>query len=252
MSGVKRAVDLDVRAGVEGKFPTTHWTQIFEAQAVQQERGRQALGRLLQRYSGPMLAYLMGRYRVPPEEADDLLQGFIEKRVLEKNLLSKANRERGRFRSFLVVSLDNYVLHEFRDRSCKMRRPEGRLVSLNQPEVQAEVDQAEADHLAFDLEWARRVLDLAAERTAAFYRQAGDERPWHVFVEGVMTPLLEGSRRPTYGQLARRFGLEDTRRVDGWMRMAKRRFGKELRGVLREYVQHAEEVEEELRDLVHI
>ena len=249
---MKRGWEVEAVRGPEERFPTTHWSQIYEAQTPQRERGRQALGRLLERYSEPLLAHLRAHYELSVEEAEDLLQEFIEKRVLEQHLLSKARQGRGRFRSFLLSSLDYFVFAKWRYKTRGVRYPEGGLVSMAHQNVYEQVVQQAAKASPFDVEWARTVLEQAARRTAEFYRHNGDERPWKVFYDGVIGPLQESLRRPSYAELARRHGLRSAEHTNNTLRMVKRQFGKELRRVIAQYVKDETEVEDELRELIRI
>ena len=75
-------------------------------------RRREALDELLRLYLPALRAYSLYRRQIEPDRAEDLLQGFVVRQVLERGLLTKADASRGRFRSFLLKSLQNYVFSE--------------------------------------------------------------------------------------------------------------------------------------------
>src|SRR5436190_1686364 len=91
------------------RFPTTRWSVVRRAG----EGGTiasTALGELLGQYAGPLRTHLLLEKRLPPEQADDFLQAFISDKMIERDLSGRAVRERGRFRTFLLIALDRFVI----------------------------------------------------------------------------------------------------------------------------------------------
>jgi DNA-directed RNA polymerase specialized sigma24 family protein len=66
---------------------------------------------VLRAYLPALRAHLVIRRRVHPDRADDLLQGFCSDQVLEKDLVPRAERDRGKFRTFLLTALDRYAIN---------------------------------------------------------------------------------------------------------------------------------------------
>src|SRR4051812_12470 len=95
-------------------FPSTHWTLVGHAGKSSGESKREALGALLTRYMGPLRSHLVERQCLPSDRADDYLQGFFVSQVMERDLIGKAEQEKGRFRSFLLIALDRYVFNRLR------------------------------------------------------------------------------------------------------------------------------------------
>lgn len=87
-------------------FPTTIWSLVRRADDDQSVVRGPALDDLLRRYAPAMTAHLVRRKRVPPDQADDLVQGFIADKVLEKRLVGMADPNRGRFRTLLTKALE--------------------------------------------------------------------------------------------------------------------------------------------------
>ena len=95
-----------------GSFLTTHWSVVLAAGQTGSPASRQALAKLCEAYWYPLYAYVRHRgYRV--EEARDLTQEFFT-RLLEKNYLGMADRERGKFRSFLLAMVNHFLANEWR------------------------------------------------------------------------------------------------------------------------------------------
>ena len=88
------------------------------------DQARLALSQLLLRYLPAMRIHLVVHQRVADQKAEDILQEFIARKVLEKHLLARADRSRGRFRSFLLTALDNFAYNELR-REATHSKPGG-------------------------------------------------------------------------------------------------------------------------------
>src|SRR2546427_2412443 len=105
-------------------FATTHWSVILAAGRDSSPDARDALEKLCRTYWYPLYVYVRRRGR-SPEDAQDLTQQFFAE-FLEKNSLSRANPERGRFRTFLLTSLKNFLSHEW-ERSQAAKRGGGKI-----------------------------------------------------------------------------------------------------------------------------
>jgi len=146
-------------------FATTHWSVVLSAGELNSVKGSQALEKLCRAYWPPIYSYVrrMG-YRT--EDAQDLTQAFFAK-LLEKNFWARANPEKGRFRSFLLVVLRQFLADE-RDRARTAKRGGGApLISLDEGVVEGEflkADQNLSGEQQFDGQWASTVLNQARAR----------------------------------------------------------------------------------------
>ncbi len=95
-------------------FHTTRWSVVLAAQGKSSADARQSLETLCQQYWAPLYAYVLHRGHAE-HDAQDLTQAYFA-RLLEKDWLSAAERERGRFRSFLLMTLKRFLANEW-DRS---------------------------------------------------------------------------------------------------------------------------------------
>src|SRR5262249_57668899 len=101
-------------------FQTTHWTLVLSARRSDQtETAREALSDLCEAYWPPLYTFLRLRGHASPE-AQDLVQGFFA-HVLENNTFSRAAKEKGRLRTFLLGSLQNFLCNEY-DRSRRLKK----------------------------------------------------------------------------------------------------------------------------------
>ena len=111
-------------------FATTHWSVVLAAGESASPEAEAALEKLCRTYWYPLYAYVR-RCGHSPHDAQDLTQGFFA-RLLEKNWVGAADREKGRFRSFLL-SLLNHYLGDERDRANAAKRGSGKaLISLDE------------------------------------------------------------------------------------------------------------------------
>src|SRR5262245_42682955 len=101
------------------EFRTTHWSVVLAAGDTASPQSAGALEKLCRAYWFPLYAYVRRSGR-GPEDAQDLTQAFFEQ-FLEKNVVSRADRQRGRFRTFLLTSLQNFVSHEWKRASAEKR-----------------------------------------------------------------------------------------------------------------------------------
>lgn len=93
-------------------FDATRWSVVLEAAQNRAEGGPEALARLCERYWSPLYAFARRR-GFSPEDAQDLVQGFFEQ-LIESRTLSTVDQAKGRFRSFLLASFQNFAAMEQR------------------------------------------------------------------------------------------------------------------------------------------
>ena len=122
-------------AAEECHFQTTRWSEIRLARTQDGGRRQDAISALSQRYWQPVYSFL---YRKGWNHADalDLTQGFFQEIVLEKDLFQHADESKGRFRYFLLRSLQHYVIRQHRKNTAKKRMPSHRIASLDDLEME--------------------------------------------------------------------------------------------------------------------
>ena len=205
---------------------------------------RRVLAALLKAYLPALRAFLMARHRLPADRADDLLQGFVADRVLAQDLVRRADRERGQFRTFLMAALDRFVVDQVRYERAAKRWP-GDLASLDAESALDKAAPAAPD--VFDAAWARQVLDLTVGRVWEECDAGGRPDVWAVFDARVLGPTLRGDAPVPLEALVGRFGFTPER-ASNLLVTGKRMFARHLRAVVEEYADGAE-VDEEIRFL---
>jgi DNA-directed RNA polymerase specialized sigma24 family protein len=230
-------------------FPTTRWSLVVRASAVEDPTTRPALSQLLVNYLGPMRLHLITRNGVSPQETDDLLQSFVADRLLEDNLLASAIQGRGRFRNFLLTALDHFVFNHFRTLRAQKRRPKAGLISDEQVDL---VDPAPPADKSFDRAWAREVLNQAVAAMREECRFENRPDVWGVFESRVLLPILESAKPIPYRDLVSRFGFASPSDASNVHVTGIRMFRRALRSVIGRYEPDKQGIEEELDDLRRI
>ena len=206
-----------------------------------------ALEVLCRAYWYPLYAFVR-RQGHTPSEAQDLTQEFFA-RLLAKEYLQAADREKGRFRTFLRVAVRRFLANEW-DRARRLKRGGGHTplpldTTAAEQRYQAERDDALAPDRLYERRWARALLEQALARLRADYAAAGKTAEFD-HLKGALTAERGGI---AYRDLAGALGLSE-----GAARVAVHRLRKRFREVFRatvaETVSAPEEVEDELRHLV--
>jgi RNA polymerase sigma-70 factor (ECF subfamily) len=236
-------------------FPSTHWSLVGQAGQMGEMERRRALDELLVRYLPPMIAHLTQAKRLPMDEAEDVLQAFLTEKVVAQNLIRRADSARGRFRSFILASLDNFLSNVKRDSGARKRG--GGLVSGGMGEAfaaslgeTASPDGSPAD--AFDLTWAREVLRQAIEAMRIECESGGRSATWEVFRARVLDPIFADAAPVPYPELVRNFHFESPAQASNALVTANRHFMRVLRRVVGVYEQDAAAIDAELLDLRRI
>src|SRR5437764_2287003 len=122
------------------RFPQTLWSMVLEAAQGPSTRSRDALATLCRAYWFPLYAFLR-RQGKSPHDAEDLTQGFML-HLLEKETLSRVKREKGKFRSFLLASLQYYLADERSKEMAQKRGGGATLIPLDAQQAE-QIYQAE-------------------------------------------------------------------------------------------------------------
>jgi DNA-directed RNA polymerase specialized sigma24 family protein len=239
------------RAGSQ-RFPETQWSLVGRAAASGEDERREALSILLQRYLPALRAHLIGARQIPADLAEDLVQGFIADKVIEQNLLDLARREKGKFRSFLRVTLNHYVISQHRADAAMIRSPAGGVGSLPAQADQLVGGADEDPANQYNLAWARELLAEAVRRMKAHCEGSKRGDVWTVFEGRVLRPTLEGVEPLAYEELVRELNLATPLDACNLLTTAKRMFAKHLRAVAGEYADPDQGPDAELDDLRQI
>jgi len=226
------------------EFPNTSWGLVRAAGGS--DAGRSAFSTLCRRYWFPVYASLR-RHGFGAADAEDLTQGFFL-HLTERDTVSRADPERGRFRDFLVGVLRWFLAHEHERAQARKRGGDSKFVAIDVAEVESWMPLGDAPNgsfeLQFDRQWAQTLVRNALDELQTEYAATGQA---HDFV--ALRPCLDPSvQAPSYASLAQR--LE---RSEGAIKVAVHRLRNRFREVLRNEVAatvaDAREIDEELAHL---
>src|SRR5258708_6667780 len=189
-------------------FATTHWSVVLAASAPDSPEASTALEMLCRTYWYPLYAFVR-RKGHSPHDAQDLTQAFFA-RLLEKNYVAQADRERGRFRTYLLAALTHFLADEW-DKARRLKRGGGReIVSFDAASAEERyrlepIDQLDAAQLS-ERRWVTTLFDQVLERLEAEFRDSGKGR----LFDGLKSSLLAEDSGSSYAQLGARLGLTES------------------------------------------
>lgn len=226
-------------------YPQTHWPLVVRAGQGSGDGQRKALAELLRQYLPALKYHLIRHKHVPADRAEDLLQGFVCSKILEQGLISRADRAKGKFRTFILTALDHYVVSQFRYDTARKRAPALPPIQAADAGLQA-AEQASAD---FDVAWGREIIAEAIKRMRTECEAAGRADIWGVFQCRILAPILDDVQIVGYDELIRRFAFKSSTQASNALITAKRKFARILRSIISQYARNDGEIDEEIFDL---
>jgi RNA polymerase sigma-70 factor (ECF subfamily) len=243
--------------GQSDPFAPTHWSVVAAAgeSQISPEIAQTALAELCQTYWPPLYSFVRRRgYSL--HDAQDLTQSFFAF-LIDRKIYARADRQKGKFRSFLLASLKNFLADAYDHEQTLKRGGRADFVPLD--EEQAEEAESlfqmhsgpgnaiSEDHV-FERTWAETLVTGGLNRLAAFYKAEGKEKLFEelrVFLTGSEAPL------PSYTALAVRLGTQESTLRSHVTRM-RARYREALRAEVRHTVETDGEVDAELRELLRV
>jgi len=231
------------------RFHTTSWSLVIAAADRPTADSRGALAKLCEIYWHPVYAFVR-RSGYDPDQAQDLTQGFFAL-LLERRDLDTVRREKGRLRSYLLVSLKHFLTNE-RERALAVKRGAGLpLISLEELRDTERADLEPADILTadqiYERSWALTVLEQVLARLGDEYDVAGN-----TLLFGRLRELLtDEPGRPSQAEMAQELDMTENALKQAFHRLRQR-----YRELLREEIAHTVvvpgDLEDELRHLVAV
>jgi RNA polymerase sigma-70 factor (ECF subfamily) len=227
----------------DGVFRTTHWSMVVNAGASHSPEAASALERLCRTYWYPLYVFVR-RKGYAHEDASDLTQAFFA-RFLEKKALKFVDASRGKFRTFLLTSMANFLTNEWEKMRAQRRGGGLRALSLDEASANQRYDLEPVDRATpetiFERRWAQTVIDAVIERLAA---ETEEKR-----FEALKGFLLEDKGAVSYETASAQLAMSVAAITSAIHRM-RARFRALLFEEVANTVEKPEEVEEELRHLL--
>jgi len=227
-------------------FATTRWTVVLSAGDPSSPHAATALDALCRAYWYPLYAFIRRRGH-SPADAQDLTQEFFSQ-LLEHHWIARADRHKGRFRSFLLMAMKRFLAKEWDKVKTLKRGGQVRLVPLQLDTAETRYTREPVDactpEQVFEKQWALALLESVLNRLREDYAGDGKGSLFHS-----LEPCLIGSREAQpYAALAAGLGM-----TEGAVKMAVFRLRERYRVCLKEEISHTvaspAEVDEELRHL---
>jgi len=231
-----------------GSFPTTHWSVVINAGAGAESLARVALESLCRHYWYPLYAYVRRQGRAH-HEAEDCTQEFLA-RLLATDGVARARPERGRFRTFLLTALRNFLTNEWHRAQAVKRGGGAAVLSLDWQDAEKRFaldpsDPGLTPEQVFDFNWARGVIESALATLRTEYEKRG-QTP--LFAE--LTALVWGqAAAETLAAPAQRVGL-NAHAFSVALQRLRQRLGERLRAAVAETVADGADIDAELRHLI--
>ena len=228
-------------------FCTTRWSVVLNAQNGDELEAAASLEMLCRVYWPPLYAYAR-RHGCSAHDAEDLTQGFFA-RLLEKDHLRAVQREKGRFRQFMLMAFKRFLAHEWERRSAAKRGGGVALQPLDTATAErlfvADTGEVASPDAAFDRRWALSLLEVVLGRLREEFESAGRAAEF-----AVLKPFLTAeSATLDYARVAAELSS-----TEGRARVAVHRLRKRFRQLFREEIERTVEdsadVDDELRHLV--
>ena len=236
--------------GTQEAFLSTHWS-LIDGIRTGQDRNRMLISHLLGRYWKPVYCYLR-RKGYDNEQAKDLTQAFIHEVVLNRGLIQRADHAQGRFRSFLLHALNQYVTKQGLKERAQKRIPKEKLVSLDLVEPPA-LPESIADSTAeefYHYAWVSTMLENVLSEVEAECRKQGMQLHWKLFHSRIVQPIMGNQPLPSIAVLCETYGIEDFKKASNMIITVKRRFQTTLIRYVRSTVLSEEQTSEELNNLL--
>ena len=240
-------------AGVAREFVTTRWSLILSAANLgsEEQKARDALAELCRVYWRPIFLFVRARgYSI--EDAQDLTQDFFVT-ILKNDWLQHADRNRGRFRSLLLRSLQNFLMNAAEKSSCTQTRRRrgiyflGRLdggsAVSNYPFPEQALESLPPERL-FDLTWAATVVEHALQRLREECESKG--KLW--LFQALSSHLTDERDEVSYAKLSAELGMAETA-VKKQLHNMRQRYRSLLRDEVSQTVEDPADVDDEIRYL---
>lgn len=219
-------------------FPTTNWSDVAR---VGGEEFASAIGMLCERYWFPIYAFIRRRC-TDPHQAEDLTQGFFEK-VITKQLFRAADPARGRFRSYVLTSVQNFLASQYAAQQTQRRGGGQRRVPIDLVTAEKLCCQNRSGTLSpedeFDRAWAITLLERAIDRLQEEYQAKHQSRRFELLAPTLQSAPLD------YAEISTALGI-DAVAVRKAVSRLRQRYGQLLREEIAGTLSETGDVEDEI------
>lgn len=236
------------KAQQRARFATTSWSVVLQAASDNGTDTDSALSTLCAAYWYPLYAFVR-RSGNSPADAEDLTQAFFAD-LLDKSKLAKTDPSRGRFRTFLLASLQNYLKNEHRKNTAIKRGGQHAILSLDFAAAESQFNlepwHEQTPQSAFDKNWALALLNHVLNSLEQQYADSGKS---DLFL-ALKGHLVGGDSTP-YAEIAAQLGMKEGAIKVGMHRL-RERYGQMLRLQIAKTIEDPANVDQELKYLFQV
>lgn len=227
-------------------FLTTHWSLVLRAAGQDSASAHEALCELCRNYWYPLYSYARRQGQSPPD-AEDLTQGFFA-RLLEKNYVADANRNQGRFRSFLLTAFKHFLANDWDRKHAQKRGGFRTVVEIDQAMAEARFESDFHDphqpDVQFDRQWVTTLLERVMSQLRGEYSETGRSRLFEVLKDA----LVKDDDARSYSEMAVELNVTEPA-VKAAVQRMRARYREILRLEIGRTVSSPGEIDDELRHL---
>lgn len=236
----------DSTSGSARSFATTHWSQVLAAKQGDPSAAAAALENLCRTYWYPLYAFLR-RSGHRPHDAQDLTQAFFA-RLLQRDFLERIDPRKGKFRSFLLAALKNFLCDEW-DKVQAVKRGGGQVfMSLDDLQAEdryrSEPDASAPAERLFEQRWALTLLGRALGQLRDEFISAGKGQEFDELKVFLSAPTVDGA----YDAVAPKLAVA-VETVGVKVHRLRQRYGELIRAEIAQTVADPSEIEDELQHL---
>jgi len=225
-------------------FMTTHWTRILGSQQTISDTASDALNLLCTHYRQPIYHFILRRVE-SPEEAEDLTQSFFAG-LIEKKHYRSADPNRGKFRTFLLSAVKNFLLSQVRNANVQKRGGRYEHISIETTEAPDLEDHANAfSDSDFDQQWAIAIFDSVWKELEVEYKHMNQGDRYQILRKTLTLP----EQGIPYADLAEHLQITVSGVKSAVFRL-RSRFRERFRAAVAQVVENPAEIDEEIRYLM--
>jgi hypothetical protein len=172
--------------------------------------------------------------------------------VLNLNLFGRADQSKGRFRSFLLYALNQYLMNEKRRETAQKNIPRHKIVSLDaieQPVLPQSVIASSPED-SYNYAWVSALLDQVLSDVKRICYEQEMETHLSIFSERVVQPMLNNAASPPLKDICEKYGIENEKKASNMIITVKRRFQNALKQYIRSTVASESQMAEELKEIL--